>query len=160
MKESATVHLTVTFRRAHNIHLTSELSTEFMRRCYSKLHKIQCMSDFISERNGTYVVTGSHVRSTVLWYTCYLHSPPPHPTPPPATTVTLVFEDKRQLIIKQLILSFSHPVSVSSSRTEGGLIFQRLSSSVTRKVYLCVYVVYRNKMWGRDSDQHICFSSS
>jgi len=80
--------------------------------------------------------------------------------PPPATPATLVFEDKRQLIIKQLTLSFSHPVSVSSSRREGGLIFNDCHPRHPEGLPVCVYVVYRNKMWGRDSDQHICFSSS
>jgi len=55
------------------------------------------------------------------------HSFPVHmlftPAPSPTTPAAPVFEDKRQLIIKQLTLPFSHPVSVSSSRRGGGLIF-------------------------------------
>jgi hypothetical protein len=115
MKVSATAHLTLTFRGgpqyASYVRMVYRIHASMLQQVTQNIVHVGC-------HFGTQVVAGSHVTSTVFLYTCYLHPPPP-----PTTPAAPVFEDKRQLIIKQLTLPFSHPVSVSSSRRGGGLIF-------------------------------------
>jgi hypothetical protein len=57
----------------------------------------------------------------------------------PLSPATSVFQDKRQLIIKRLTLSFSHPVSVSRSRGDARFISAVVSVTCIACVCVCVF---------------------
>jgi len=109
------------------------------------------MLDDISEQ----VVAGSHVRSTVLWYTCYLHRSPLF-LPPQSRQCSKI---KGSWTLRNTHYRFLIQLA-SAVQEEAVESFSTPVIRVTRSGCLCLYVVYLNKMWGRDSDQHVCCSSS
>jgi hypothetical protein len=110
----------------------------------------KCDACWMSFRN---IIAGSHVRSTVLWYTCYLHPPPLPPQPRQCLKIkgSWSLSNAHYHFLIQL---------VSAVQEEAADLFPTTVIRDTRRVFLCVYVVYLTKMWGRDSDQHICCLSS